>query len=159
MKATKHLLGGCAALLFALTASAQMGPGAGMGGLSDANAPGGMAGMGRAERPAMDCSKARNPERCEARQKAMETCKDKRGKARQSCVEDSVPAPDCGKAQNAQRCEARQKAREACKGKLGKERRVCQRENAPQKKAKKNAGQRGMGGMSGMGMGMGGMQR
>lgn len=112
-KAWKPLLIGCAMALLAIPAHAQpASAGAGSG-----------PGPGKA-----DCSKARNPQNCEARQKAMAGCQDKTGPARRSCVEDAMPPRDCGQAKSPQRCEAQQKAREACKGKSGKERRNCMRE-------------------------------
>jgi hypothetical protein len=83
-----------------------------------------------------NCSKARNPQNCEARQKAMENCHDKTGPARRACVEDAMPPRDCSQAKSPQRCEAQQKAREACKGKEGKERRNCMREQIKKKGAR-----------------------
>ena len=138
------IAGGLAALLLSFSAHAQPGPGGGMGGMAGTTT-------------AVDCSKARNPQNCEARQTAMETCKDQRGPSRKQCVEDSLPPPDCSKAPNPQRCEARQKARDACKGKYGPDRKACQREQRPAP-AKRGPRQGGMGGMGGgMGPGMGGM--
>ncbi len=45
----------------------------------------------------MDCSKMENAERkagCEARQKAMETCKAKEGDERKQCMKDAMPKRD-----------------------------------------------------------------
>ncbi|MBI3140790.1 MAG: hypothetical protein HYZ19_02865 [Rhodocyclales bacterium] len=111
MKKTSLLAAGLAAAFLSLTAAAQ--PGAGPG----------------PKQPApVDCRKARDPAQCEARQKAREACKDKKGAAYRQCVQDNMPPPDCSKARNPQRCEAGVKAREACKGKVGRERRQCMRE-------------------------------
>lgn len=84
-----------------------------------------------------DCSRTRNPQNCEARQKAMAACRDRTGPARRSCIEDAMPPRDCTKAKSPQRCEEQQKAREACKGKSGKERRGCMREQTRKKPARK----------------------
>jgi len=72
-----------------------------------------------------DCAKSRNPERCEARQKARAACNDKRGAERRRCVKEQMPAPDCSKAANPSRCTAMQAAQEACKDKPGPARRQC----------------------------------
>lgn len=105
-KVLSALLGGCLAATLSLTAQAQ--------------AP-----------QAVDCSKARDPQRCEARQKARAACKDKaRGPEHRQCVEEHMPPPDCSKARNPERCTAMQAAREACKGKTGPEHRQCLRGQA-----------------------------
>ncbi|MRR50017.1 MAG: hypothetical protein EG825_03730 [Rhodocyclaceae bacterium] len=80
-----------------------------------------------------DCAQSRDPQRCEARHKAIEACTGLRGAERQKCREDNMPPPDCSKAANPARCEERQKAREACKGKQGPERRQCMKERMPSK--------------------------
>jgi len=72
-----------------------------------------------------DCALARDPLRCQALQKARSACKDKRGSARQKCIQEQLPAPDCSKDKEKSRCEARQLAQEACKGKIGKARQSC----------------------------------
>ena len=41
--------------------------------------------------PPMDCSKARNPQRCEAHQKAKEACKDKAGPDYRQCLRENTP--------------------------------------------------------------------
>ncbi len=120
MKCTSQLIVGAAAALFSLSAPAQMGPGGGMGG--------GMSGMGPGARGAVDCSKARNPQHCDDRQKALATCKNIRGAARQDCMSENMPAPDCSKSANPTRCAAMQSARTVCKGKYGQERRACMSE-------------------------------
>jgi len=77
-----------------------------------------------------DCAKARNPERCEARQKARAACPDKRGADRRQCVKEHMPPPDCSKAPNPARCAAMQAAQEACRGKSGADYRQCVRNAA-----------------------------
>ena len=76
---------------------------------------------------AIDCSKSRDPARCEARQAARETCKEKRGLARKQCLDDQMPPPDCARARNPESCAANVAAKAACKGKYGTERRQCLR--------------------------------
>ena len=128
------LFSGLAAALLSLSAHAQMGPGGGMGGMS---------GMGPGpQATAVDCSKARNPQHCEDRQKAQQACKDMRGANRQDCMADNMPPPDCSKSANPDRCAAMQSARAACKGKYGPERRACLKE---QKVPAPAAGTRGGG--------------
>jgi hypothetical protein len=80
---------------------------------------------------AVDCAKARNPERCEARQKAREACQDKRGADRRQCVKEHMPPPDCSKAANPARCAALLAAQDACKGKVGPAHRQCLRDAVP----------------------------
>jgi len=72
-----------------------------------------------------DCSQARNPVNCAARQQARAACKDVKGAAFRQCIEDALPAPDCSKARNPQRCEERQNARVACQGKVGRAHKQC----------------------------------
>lgn len=110
-RALSFALGGLAASLFSLAAFAQ----------------------------AADCAKARDPQRCEARQKARDACQGKRGAERRQCMEDHMPPPDCGKARYPERCEAMQAAKAACQDKAGKDRRQCLRDqlqaaNPPAKK-------------------------
>ena len=75
--------------------------------------------------PAVDCAKARDPARCEARQQAQVACKEKRAAEKPQCIHDKLPPPDCSKAEDRQRCEARQQARTECQGKSGKDLRAC----------------------------------
>ena len=118
----RFLIGGLSALALSFGASAQPGPGM-QGGM------GGMTGMGPAAQPAAaDCAKARDPQRCEALQKAKETCKDKAGADKRKCMTEAMPPMDCAKARNPARCEAHQKAKEACKDKAGRDHRQCIRE-------------------------------
>lgn len=114
MNRTSLLMAGLTAGLLSLSAAAQPGPDAG--------------GPGPRQAAPVDCSKARNPAQCEARQKARQACKDRKGAEFRQCIQDNMPPPDCSKARNPQRCEARQKAREACKGKVGREHRRCMRD-------------------------------
>ena len=74
---------------------------------------------------AVDCSKSRNPERCEVRQQARTACQEKRGAERKRCVQEHMPAPDCAKSASPARCKALQTAREACKDKIGVAHRQC----------------------------------
>lgn len=79
---------------------------------------------------AIDCGKARDPQRCQAREAARAACQDKRGAARRQCIEDAMPPPDCSKSPNPARCSAMLAAREACKDKAGPAHRQCMREQA-----------------------------
>jgi hypothetical protein len=105
------LFAGLVAAGFPLDAAAQAGPGGG-------------------PRKAVDCSKARAPERCQARQTARAACQDKQGPAHRQCVEEHMPPPDCSKSPNPQRCTEMQAARMACKDKTGPAHRQCMREHA-----------------------------
>lgn len=84
----------------------------------------------------VDCGKARDPQRCEALQKAKEICKDKTGAEKRNCMMDSMPPMDCSKARSPERCEATQKAKEICKDRAGTERRQCMRDNMPKRGGK-----------------------
>lgn len=75
--------------------------------------------------PGGDCALARDPLRCQALQKAHSACKEKRGRAKQTCIHEKLPAPDCSRDKDRSRCEAQQLAQEACKGKLGKAKQSC----------------------------------
>ena len=122
MKNNLHLLvGGLAAALFSVSGFAQAGS-AGVTG---------------------DCSKARDPARCEALQKAKETCKDKSAADKRKCMMEAMPPMDCSKARNPERCAAMEKAKVTCKDKSGTEYRQCLREHAPRKGGKAQAAPKG----------------
>ncbi|MDP1734585.1 MAG: hypothetical protein Q8L44_09515 [Sulfuritalea sp.] len=89
-----------------------------------------------AETAADDCARARDPDRCVARQAALKACGEKRGIEKRACLDASMPPVDCSKAQNPQRCEAAQKAKEVCKGKTDKALKQCLRDEQPRKKKK-----------------------
>lgn len=72
-----------------------------------------------------NCSLARDPLRCQAMEKARGACKEKRGSAKQKCIQEKLPLADCSRDTDPGRCEARQLAREACKGKSGRAKQVC----------------------------------
>ena len=106
--------------LLALPAFAQTTQGmGGMGGMGGAGMGPGMGG-GMQQRQARDCSKATNPEACtahqEARSRAAEACRDKKGAERRTCYHEQMQAMDCSKAGNPQQCEARKQAYADCKG-------------------------------------------
>lgn len=118
MKAPLQLiLGGLAATLLSLGATAQTAP-------AEPAAPAGA------------CAKARDPQRCEALQKAKETCKDKNQADKRKCMMEAMPPMDCSKARSPERCAALEKAKETCKDKSGAEYRQCLRQNAPRRPAK-----------------------
>jgi hypothetical protein len=127
MKPSIHLLlGGLAAALFAVGSSAQAGSAA----QSAQAAP---------PPVSASCSKARDPARCEALQKAKETCKDNAAPNKRKCIMEAMPPMDCSKARNPERCAALEQAKEACKDKTGTDYRQCLREHAPKRGAKAQA--------------------
>lgn len=129
MKHTSLLYLALSAALLSLPVAAQPGPG--MGGMVGTN---GMAAPDQGGRGASrDCGKARDPERCEALQKAKEICKDKVAAEKKQCMQSTMPPMDCSKARNPQRCEDHQKAKEACKDKTGREHRQCMKDNLPKR--------------------------
>jgi hypothetical protein len=75
----------------------------------------------------VDCSKANNPQQCEARKQAYGECKGQTGPAFKQCVQQKMPPPDCSKSANPQQCEQHAKVREACKDKVGPEHKACLR--------------------------------
>ena len=98
-------------------------------------------GFAHAEVSTDDCALARDPARCEARQKALASCADMHGTYKRACLEAALPKVDCGRAKNPASCETAQKAREAakaaCQGKEGPELRQCLYEQKPKKKSAK----------------------
>ena len=105
------------ASLLALPAFAQPAQGGMGGGMGLGMGGGGGAGQ---KQQARDCSKSKNPEACtahqEARKKANEACKDKKGAERRACHHEQMQNIDCSKSTNPQQCEARKKAYGECKG-------------------------------------------
>ena len=85
-----------------------------------------------------DCSKARDPARCEARIQARQACSDKRGDNKRMCMDAYMVSPDCARSEHPKRCIAQRRADEACQGKLGKEHKTCVQ--AELKKKPKSAG-------------------
>ena len=75
-----------------------------------------------------DCSRARNPQQCEARKQAYAACQERSGPDFKRCVQERMPAVDCGQAADPARCQRHQKAREQCRDKIGPEHRQCLRE-------------------------------
>lgn len=88
-----------------------------------------------ATRAAADCTQTHNPELCEARQKALETCHDKRGAERRQCLTEQMPPPDCSRASQPERCEANLAAQQACKNATGKKHRQCVQNKLKKKKS------------------------
>lgn len=106
-----------AAILLAFPALAQPasgmeGPSAGMG--SDKSSSPGQ------PRQIRDCTKSRNPEACaahqDARRKADDACKGRKGIERRACYHEQMQTMDCSRSAQAQRCEARKQAYGECKG-------------------------------------------
>ena len=103
-----------------------MNPGPGMG-------PGGGQRMG--PRAPRDCSKAPNPETCQAHQafhqQARAACQDKVGPDRRQCMAEQMQSFDCNKAGNPAQCEARKKVYQECKGQAGQAFRQCVQQKMP----------------------------
>ncbi len=118
------LIGGLSAALLSLASAAQP-------------AAPGTAGA-QASEPSLvgACGKARDPQRCEALQKAKDACKDKATVEKRKCIMDAMPPMDCSKARSPQRCEAVQKAKDVCKDKVGPEHRQCMKESMPKRGGK-----------------------
>ena len=74
-----------------------------------------------------DCSVARDPRRCEAKQAVSEACHDLQGQARSACMREALPPPDCSRLPNTAECQSGLAAAEACKDKRGRVNRRCLR--------------------------------
>jgi hypothetical protein len=85
----------------------------------------------------VDCSRARDPARCEVQQAALATCSHERGKRKTACLAEHMPPIDCSKAANPSRCEAIERAKQTCAGKSGKEEKACLKGEKQKNKAKK----------------------
>ncbi|HWV17233.1 MAG TPA: hypothetical protein VNZ68_01495 [Rhodocyclaceae bacterium] len=83
-----------------------------------------------------DCSKARDPARCEARLQARQACRDKRGDNKRMCMEAYMVSPDCARAEHPRRCIAQKRAEQACRGKQGKSHKACIKAELRKKPAK-----------------------
>ena len=90
-----------------------------------------------AQGASVDCSVARDPERCQAHQEALAACADQRGRAKMACINERLPPVDCAKTANPARCEARERAKQVCQGKSGKELKACLGGAKPAKAGKK----------------------
>lgn len=90
----------------------------------------------QAENAIDDCARARDPERCAARQAALKACGEKRGAEKRACLEASMPPVDCSKSSDPRKCEAAQKAKDVCKGKTDKALKKCLRDEKPKKRTK-----------------------
>ena len=84
------------------------------------------------------CMKARNVERCmareEAKRKVSEACKGKRGAQYQQCVKQKKAQIECSKGSDPARCEQYRKTRDICQSKLGQEYMQCLHDNLLTKK-------------------------
>ncbi|WP_170228106.1 hypothetical protein [Denitratisoma oestradiolicum] len=78
--------------------------------------------------PTPDCAQARDPARCEARQKARAACIQHLGENLRQCIQDHMPPPDCAKSRRRERCEALVKAQAACRDAAYTERPRCLRQ-------------------------------
>lgn len=84
-----------------------------------------------------DCSRARDPVRCEAHQAALAACAHERGKRKTACLSDRMPPIDCSKAANPSRCENIERAKQTCADKRGKAQQACLKGEIQRSKVKK----------------------
>lgn len=85
----------------------------------------------------VDCSRARDPVRCEANQAALAACSHERGKRKTACLAERMPPIDCSKAANPRRCESIERAKQTCADKRGKAQQSCLKGEIQRSKAKK----------------------
>jgi len=72
-----------------------------------------------------DCSVARDPRRCAAKETAKEACSELQGSARSACISAAMPPPDCGMAPDIAGCGSKTKKDKACGAKHGKALQKC----------------------------------
>jgi hypothetical protein len=80
----------------------------------------------RAGKPA-DCSVARDPRRCAAKETAKEACGELQGSARSACISAAMPPPDCNMAPDISGCESKKGKVKSCGSKHGKALQKCKR--------------------------------
>lgn len=98
-------------------------------------------GYALAQSEAVDCSLARDPERCLINQAALAACADQRGKSKTACLNQHIPPIDCSRTANPARCEAAERAKQKCGGQNGKALKAClQGEKKVKKAGKAKAG-------------------
>lgn len=98
-------------------------------------------GYALAQSEAVDCSLARDPERCLINQAALSACADQRGKSKTACLNQHIPPIDCSRTANPARCEAAERAKQKCSGQSGKALKAClQGEKKAKKAGKAKAG-------------------
>lgn len=85
----------------------------------------------------VDCSLARDPERCEINQAALAACADQRGKSKTACLNERIPPIDCSRTSNPARCEAAERAKQNCAGQSGKALKSCMQGETKGKKQRK----------------------
>lgn len=94
-----------------------------------------------AQSETVDCSLARDPERCLINQAALAACADQRGKSKTACLNEHIPPIDCSRTANPARCEATERAKQNCSGQNGKALKAClQGEKKTKKAGKTKAG-------------------
>lgn len=94
-----------------------------------------------AQSETVDCSLARDPERCLINQAALAACADQRGKSKTACLNEHIPPIDCSRTANPARCKATERAKQNCSGQNGKALKAClQGEKKTKKAGKTKAG-------------------
>jgi hypothetical protein len=83
------------------------------------------AGYAFAQSPSVDCTLARDPERCLINQAALAACADLHGRYKTACLNEHIPPIDCSKSANPSRCEATERAKQTCASKSGKTLKAC----------------------------------
>ena len=88
-----------------------------------------------AKRAPVDCSTAKDVEKCQAqqvaRQQKADACKGKTGDDRKICRNEQIQQNDCSKARSPEICEGRKVANTACKDLIGKAYQQCLKQNKP----------------------------
>jgi hypothetical protein len=74
-----------------------------------------------------DCSVARDPRRCAAKEKAKEACGELQGAARSACISAAMPSPDCSMAPDVAGCESKTRKGKYCGSKRGNALQKCKR--------------------------------
>lgn len=87
-----------------------------------------------------DCTQAKNPTQCQARQDAMkanhdkakQACQEKTGKERQNCMRlHMLNMTDCSQSVHRERCEARKAAASKCQNQTGEAFQICMKKQMP----------------------------
>jgi hypothetical protein len=83
-----------------------------------------------------DCARARDPERCAARQARAQGLREKRGLERRACLDASMPPVDCSKASTRRNAKPRRRPRKSARARPTRHSKKCLRDEKPKKPAK-----------------------
>lgn len=75
-----------------------------------------------------DCSKARDPDQCEARVAARKACQHKQGSSKRQCMDARRIVPECRPANDPVKCSQQERADYICRQKTGKAFKECTRQ-------------------------------